>query len=185
MLGSGASDLGKPTARQYSECPQDTHCLTCVHTCTPEALDISGVSPYNPVNQSIGPPLILVRGPQLRADTALRPKLSSHWSPSPAAPSGVFYREGPISPWARPIFILLFFKIKSKYWEGVQGGVTELRWSSFRLISTPALSVTPLWGAPLTQACHWAPREWVRRVRARRALGLGHWPRVPKGPYSH
>ena len=30
-----------------------------------------------------------------------------------------------------------------------------------------------------------APRIRGERVRARRALGLGHWPRVPKGPYSH
>ena len=41
-LGVVRLTLGKPTARQYSECPQDTHCLTCVHMCTPEALDISG-----------------------------------------------------------------------------------------------------------------------------------------------
>ena len=109
----------------------------------------------------------------------------SPWAPTPVtAPSGVFYEGAPL-PLGPPNFYFIIFKIKSKHWEGVQGGVTELRRSSFRLLSTPALSVTPLWGAPLTQACHWAPREWVRRVRARRALGLGHWPRVPKGPYTH
>ena len=30
-----------------------------------------------------------------------------------------------------------------------------------------------------------APGNGASRVRARWALGLGHWPRVPRGPYTH
>ena len=50
-LGVVRLTLGKPTARQYSECPQDTHCLTCVHMCTPEHWTYR-VAPSSPVVQT-------------------------------------------------------------------------------------------------------------------------------------
>ena len=82
-------------------------------------------------------------------------------SGSAAAPSGVFYGDPP-PPLGPPSFYFIVFKIKSKKrWDGVRGGLLSCADDPGDSSSGVLFSVTPLWGEPQTQACHWAPREWV------------------------
>jgi len=70
-------------------------------------------------------------------------------------------------------------------------GFTVLRWRTFSSDSThlppPGEKGSAFVASPGTK-CRPATTRlegWVASARPPGALGLGHWPRVPKGSYSH
>ena len=143
---------------------------------------------------------ITARGTQLRADGP-EAYISSHWTVA-CCPEWGLLRRGPWTAWAsrmgspvtdasteshravtippgpQSFFYLFKNKIKIKCWDGGIGEVLCRRCTSgvFSLVTCHGTTFRP---------ATTSLEGWDTSSRPPGALGLGHWPRVPRGSYSH